>query len=274
MTQISILGCGWLGLPLATALKRKGFLVKGSTTSEGKIPELRMMGIDPFLISLDSKSVTGPIEEFLNSSKTLIINIPPQLRRKNTGLLPETELTFVAKIKNIIPHIEKSTVTQVLFVSSTSVYGEGNATVTEETKVNPVTDSGQQLVLVEALLRDTISFKTTIIRFGGLIGDDRHPVRFLAGKENLENPAAPINLIHQQDCIGIILSIIKQNFWNQIVNGVAPFHPSREQYYTQQAINLNLALPKFNHNMPSTGKTITSLNTEIVLQYNFIKRTL
>jgi nucleoside-diphosphate-sugar epimerase len=59
-------------------------------------------------------------------------------------------------------------------------------------------------------LQGNSRFKTTILRFGGLIGEDRNPIRFLAGRENLENPDAPINLIHQTDCIGIILRIIEK----------------------------------------------------------------
>jgi hypothetical protein len=57
--------------------------------------------------------------------------------------------------------------------------------------------------------------------------------RFLAGKENLDNPNAPINLIHQKDCIGIIIKIAKQA-WETTFNAATPYHPSRETYYTQK----------------------------------------
>jgi hypothetical protein len=43
----------------------------------------------------------------------------------------------------------------------------------------------------------------------------------LAGRENLENPDAPINLIHQTDCIGIILKIIEKNSWGETYNAAA-----------------------------------------------------
>lgn len=52
MTKISILGCGWLGFPLAKALLLKGFSVKGSTTSSEKLATLEKAGITPFLITL------------------------------------------------------------------------------------------------------------------------------------------------------------------------------------------------------------------------------
>jgi len=130
------------------------------------------------------------------------------------------------------------------------------------------------LLQAEQLLQSNPNFKTTIVRFGGLIGEDRHPIRSLSRRENLENPDAPINLIHQQDCIGIILKIIEQNSWNETYNAVTPFHPTREVYYTQKAIDLGLDLPKFNLSNPSVGKTILSDNLETVLKYEFIRTTL
>jgi nucleoside-diphosphate-sugar epimerase len=271
MTQISILGCGWLGFPLAKALITNGFSVKGSTTSEHKLSGLKALGIDPFLVALDSKSITGAIEDFLNGSKTLVIDIPPQLRGKNSDTSAVEEKVFVEKIKTLIPYIEKSTVENVLFVSSTSVYGEANGTITEENIAKPDTESGKQLLETEALLQNNPNFKTTILRFGGLIGEDRNPIHFLAGKENLENPETPINFIHQEDCIGIILKIIATDSWNEIYNGVSPFHPTRETYYTQKATGFTLPLPQFDHSKPSHGKLILSNKVENVLGYAFIK---
>ena len=278
MKQISILGCGWLGLPLAEALMEKGFLVKGSTTSSEKLSVIESLGIQPYLLALESNNVSGDIETFLQGSETLIIDIPPKLRGNSNE-------NFVGKIATLIPFIEKSKIQNVLFVSSTSVYGDTSSfdcaqddtlSVTEETKTCPETESGRQLVAVEQLLQTNIHFKTTILRFGGLIGEDRHPIRFLAGRKNLENPKAPINLIHQTDCIGIIMTILRQAQndkweWNETFNAVAPFHPSREQYYTQKAIDLGLDLPEFNVESPTFGKTILSTKVENVLGYTFSK---
>lgn len=264
MTQISILGCGWLGLPLAKALLENGFSVNGSTTSIEKLSVLENLGIQPFLIALESNNVSGDIAVFLNGSKTLIIDIPPKLRGNSKE-------DFVGKIKTVIPFIEKSTIENVLFISSTSVYSDDNSSVTEETKPHPETESGKQLVLAEQLLQSNSNFKTTILRFGGLIGEDRHPIHFLAGRTNLENPEAPINLIHQDDCIGIILEILGKNSWNETFNAVTPFHPSRKEYYTQKAKDLNLVPPEFNYENPTFGKTILNSKVENVLGYTFAK---
>lgn len=272
MKQISILGCGWLGLPLAKRLIEKGNLVKGSTTSENKLSILKDAGINPFLVILSE--VEGILEngdssknntDFLAESEILIIDIPPKLRAVSS----DSNRAFVQKIENLIPFIEKSSISKVIFVSSTSVYGDENEFITEETTLNPDTESGKQLVLAEAILQKNQNFETTILRFGGLIGENRHPVKFLAGKENLENPDAPINLIHQNDCIAIIEEIINQSKWNEVFNAAAPFHPSREEYYTQKAKEQNLVLPKFSSEKSNIKKIISSKKIETILNYQF-----
>ena len=283
MTQISILGCGWLGLPLAKALLENDFFVKGSTTSVEKLSVLENSGIQPFLIALSEDKTIGNLDEFLENSKILIIDVPPKLRGSEKDPSSAFRKTFVEKIKNVIPLIEKSTVENVIFISSTSVYGDTSSfdsaqddtlSVTEETEAIPETESGRQLLETEQLLQSNPNFKTTILRFGGLIGEDRHPIKFLSGRKNIENPNAPINLIHQADCIGIIQKIIELNSWNETFNAVTPFHPSRKEYYTQKAIDLNLALPEFNVENSSFGKIISSSKIETVLKYAFVKPTL
>ena len=267
MTQISILGCGWLGLPLAKSLLQNGFSIKGSTTSLEKISLLESEGITPYLVRLEEQQISASVADFLADSQILIINIPPKLRGGSTE-------NFVAKITTLLPFIENSTVEKVLFVSSTSVYGEDNEFVSEVTVLNPDTEGGRQLAIVENVLQKNSRFQTTILRFGGLISDERNPVRFLSGRENIENPDAPINLIHQDDCIGIIEKIIALNSWDETYNAVAPFHPTRQEYYTQKATELNLALPKFAALNTIVGKTILNNKLIEVLEYSFIKPTL
>lgn len=266
MTKISILGCGWLGFPLAKAFIENGFSVKGSTTSVNKISLFENAGIRPFLIEITAEEIQGNIVGFLENSKILIIDIPPKLKGLEKG-------NFVQKIKKLIPFIEKSSIEKVIFVSATSVYADDNSVVNEETTPQPDTESGKQLLQTEQLLLNNAYFKTTVLRFGGLIGENRHPVHFLAGKKNIENPDAPINLIHQLDCIDIIMKLIgnpePDEVWNQTFNGVSPFHPTREDYYTQKAVEFHLAPPEFNHSKPSMGKTILSEKLKIVLNYDF-----
>ena len=88
-----------------------------------------------------------------------------------------------------------------------------------------------------------------------------------------------INLIHQDDCIGIITTIINKGLdhyensdFNATFNAVNPFHPSRKEYYTQKAIEFHLPLPEFNENKSSVGKLVTSVKAETILNYTFKKK--
>ena len=267
MAQISILGCGWLGLPLAKQLIAQGHTVKGTTTTPDKVALLRETGITPYVITLHEDKTKGDINTFLDGSKVLIIDVPPGIRKNGSE-------SFVAKINTLIPAIVASGITNVLFISSTSVYGTIDGTVTEATNANPETESGKQLLEVESILQNTSSFKTTIVRFGGLMGDDRHPIHYLAGKENISNPNAPVNLIHRDDCIGIIMRIIEKNAWGEIFNGVTPYHPTRLEYYTKKAKEKNLPIPLFSREEVSITKVINADRVKQVLNYNFINTNL
>jgi nucleoside-diphosphate-sugar epimerase len=263
LIRVSVLGCGWLGLPLAQTLLVRGFAVNGSTTTASKLATLEREGINAFTLLLAEEGITGDTSSFLEGSHILIIDIPPKLRKENSE-------SFTDKIATLIPHIEKAGIKKLLFISSTSVYADDNSVVTEDTTPLPDTESGRQLLETEILLQSNALFKTTILRFGGLIGGDRHPVHYLAGKENLENPEGPVNLIHRDDCIGIILKIIAKEAWGDTYNAVAPEHPTREEYYTQKAAALGLELPKFTHEKAATGKTVTPDKLISSLGYTFI----
>lgn len=265
MHNISLLGCGWLGLPLAERLIEKGFTIKGSTTSIEKIPLLKDKGILPFLIALREDAIEGNIKDFLEHSELLIIDIPPRLR----GAIKED---FTSKIEILVAFIRDSSIKKVLFISSTSVYSDQEETITEGTIPLPDTESGRQLLASESLLQNEKSFETTILRFGGLIGEDRHPVKHLAGKNNIENPEGFINMIHREDCIGIIARILETESWGTTFNAVAPFHPTRKDYYTQKAKAMGLEQPLFSNEKSSRNKIIDASKIATELNYTFVRK--
>ncbi len=262
--RISIIGCGWLGLPLAEDLVQNGNRVKGSTTSTDKVPLLKKAGILPFVLSISEEGITGPIDACLKDSEILVINIPPGLRKNPTA-------NFVKQMELLCRHIESSEIKKVLYVSSTSVYDEAiiMPILTEENTPNGHSYSAKQLIGAEQVFITNPKFETTILRFGGLFGGNRIPAKYLSGKENAKDPDGPVNLIHQEDCIGIIKNIIQNKHWNTDFNAAAPQHPSRETFYTRQCELQNLPLPRFDHTTPSKGKIISSEKLQRTLNYVF-----
>ncbi len=259
--KIAILGCGWLGLPLAKSLLAYGYKVNGSTTSTEKLKELQSAGITAYHLNFDPEARGSLISEFFDT-EILILNIPPARR---TDVIE----WYTAQIHAIITQVKESSVKKVIFTSSTSVYPSVNGTVSEDDILVPDKSSGVALLKVEDMLRQETAFETTVLRLAGLMGPGRHPGRFLAGKKNVANPDAPVNLIHLEDCIGIIKEIIHLEVWGEIFNCCADEHPSRRDFYSLAAKNLGLEPPEFNEHAGGDFKIVDNRKLRNQLNYYF-----
>ncbi|MEO7216047.1 SDR family oxidoreductase [Mucilaginibacter sp.] len=255
---ISILGCGWYGLALAKALVADGITVKGSTTSPDKLTLLEDAGIVTFIIDLSAE--TPPTHAFFDCD-ILVIAIPPKAR-SGAGV------EYVPKLQRVIDAIQLSMVKKVILISSTGVYADLNQEVNELTPPQPNTPAGQVLFEAEELFNRQTAFKTTIIRFGGLIGPGRDPGRFFAGKKEIPNGLAPVNLIHLDDSIGISRAIIQQDVFGCTVNACTPHHPPKSAFYTQAAGKAGLLLPEFVPELKE-WKIVSSTMVGKQLMYNY-----
>lgn len=263
--QISILGCGWLGLPLAENLKALGYPVKGSTTREERIPMLYNKGITPYCIQADEEGLKGPAAEFLAESEILIIDIPPGIRKD-----PNRDFTKV--IRQVAQAAKAAAVKHMLYISSTSVFPEEEREFSEKDHFEPDSPAGRQLKTAEEAITEALTGLNTILRFGGLIGEERHPIHFLSGRKNLHGGNHRINLIHRDDCIGLILSVITKGYWGHILHGVAPCHISKKAYYTEIAQQMQLTPPEYSeHDSTHQGKTISGKQTAQWLDYTYQK---
>ncbi len=252
--KIAIIGCGWLGFPLAISLIDKGYYVKGSTTSKEKIATLSAHHIDPFLVQLNPNLAGDDPQIFLDVD-LLIINIPPG---RSSGDVSSYQL----KIKNLATEISQSPIKKLIFISSTSVYREVNNYV-DETSLNlDDSDAAIRMLDAENILKAIKGVDVTIIRMAGLIGPERHPGRFFAGKENIPNGLSPVNLIHLDDCVGLIEHVMENNLWGETFNGAAPSHPAKADFYdlaSQKLYNKNAIFVKEqgNFKIVDSSKIIT-----------------
>lgn len=246
MKNVSILGCGWLGKPLAVSLLEEGFFVKGSSTSEEKLPALESLGIESYLVDITD------LEEFDTFLTTDILIIA--ITSKD-----------IDAFKSFIEQIEVSTIQKVIFISSTSVYPNTNSVVSEENKTLPT-----PLSEIENLFRSNTYFETTIVRFAGLFGPQRHPGNWFKNGRIIPQPNGYVNMIHQEDCIEIIHEIINQNCWNITLNACSNDHPTRKDFYTNARRSLNLDTPVFEETAELQYKIISSQKLQEVLSYEFI----
>lgn len=262
-TKIAILGCGWLGLPLAQKLSAEGFEINGSTTDESKFEAIQSAGSKPFLINLNPQINTHYIPSFFDVD-ILIITIPPQ-RRTDIVLYHTQQFTELCYL------VSKSSIKHVLMISSTSVYPSSSKTMIETDAISPEKESGKALVIAERLISFLPKINATIVRFGGLIGYDRNPGRFLAGKTDLKDGNTPVNLIHRDDCLQIISEIIKQEKWGKTYNACSDEHPTRKEFYSYAASKLGFIEPFFTEDKKHDSyKIIDSSKLKNELGYSFI----
>lgn len=256
---ISILGCGWYGKALAAALVNDGYHVKGSTTSPEKLAELADLGIEPLLVNFKAEKETYDPDFF--ACDVLIVSIPPRTRHGEGGDYPP-------KIQRIIEAAVRHDITKIIYISSTAIYGEICAEVTEADIPVPDTASGEILLQAENLFAKHAALKATIMRFGGLVGPGRHPGRFFAGKKDVPNGQAPVNLIHLDDCIRISQAIISQDKFGLTINSVAPHHPPKMKFYSRATAQAGLEAPKFIDEL-GAWKIINSTVLPWQLNYQF-----
>jgi len=268
-TTVSILGCGWLGFPLAIHLVNKGIRVKGSTTQVDKLVSLQSKGIEPFLVQLTPDIEASALEDFLDS-ETLLINIPPGVRTRGEDFHP-------AQIANLLPHLAKGRLKNIIYVSSTSVYPNVNREVNEDESlpnqdgsIDGIVSKGvnRALLKAEAMIKTLSDKNITVLRPGGLIGEDRIPGRYVAGRKGLTGGNNPVNYIHPVDLVRIITEIIQQNVWGDTFNIVAPQHPSRKEVYAKNAQMFGFQLPEYTEG-DADFKIINADKLIKVLNYQF-----
>lgn len=228
MKKIGILGCGWLGFSLGKELITSGYEVAGTSRNKDQKNIFEQSKIQYFEFQLGDLIPTN----FINELDLLVISFPV------TSKIPEAHLQLL--INSI--HLESQRNLKIIFTSSISVYAEDQENTDEETgKINPLSPNYR----FEQLLLKTFTNQVTIVRLGGLIGEDRHPVFHLSGRSELPNGTAPINLVHRSDAISMIKKILQLNFFGHVYNCVYPTHPKKQDYYRMKAIEFELEPPLF-----------------------------
>lgn len=262
---VAIIGMGWLGQSLAVNLLKQNYIVKGSVMTLEKATQLEQRGFDAIRIVVSDQEVQGRIQALLHDVDYAVIMIPPILRR-------DTGANYFLKMKHLSDEIKKYQVPKVILASSIVVYDDSQGSVTEKIIPKPQTVTAKQMREAEELFLNAQTFETTVVRFGGIFGGSRQPLRYLAGRKNLRNGRAPVNLIHRDDCVEILTTIIENDVMGHIFNAVYPEHPTKSDYYVERAHKVGLEPPYFeNHYSMETYKRVDSDNLKQILNYNFKK---
>jgi len=248
---ISILGCGWLGLPLAERFVSMGYKVKGSTTQQEKITLLMEKNIQAYTIDLAAETTDDLLLDFFQTD-VLIVTIPPRSRTQAAGV-------YLAQMKRVAALIKKqSGIQRIVYTSSTAVYPDKPGWVKESDVMDAAHAGHEELAAVEQLLLTLPN--TTIVRLGGLTGGSRLLVKHFAGKKGLAGGQHPVNLIHLEDAVGVVVWVVSKNITG-VVNACSPIHPCKKDFYQSLARRFEMPLPEFKEEREE-GKTVDTAKLE------------
>ena len=262
-STVAVVGCGWLGMPLAMNLLTQGYRVLGTTTTPEQLPVLAAAGIEPRRLQLGSDF--SPAEEqsfteWLRQADTLVINIPP--RAAVAGGYPQL-------LRPLHRAVAAARIRSVLFVSTSGVYPD-EPRLMRETDAVSTRDAASDVLRTEGHFVPRYGqWQSTVVRLGGLFGPGRPPGRFLAGRRNLPQGDAPTNLLHLTDAVGVLSTIISRGIWGHTFNVCAQSHPLRRDFYPAAASSLELESPTF---LPENqgGKLIDSSRLRGLVPYPFL----
>jgi nucleoside-diphosphate-sugar epimerase len=284
--SVGIIGCGWLGKALAASLLEQGVSVLATSSQQSNVEQLHGQGIEAQQLLLPSNTKQlGQHDIF--TQQCLVIAITPKFRQGQTdyGIKVE-QLVDAAK--------ERGIVQRIILLSSTAVYQGLEGLVDENSKLNLVESSSVELSSVELGSMKLGSAKSgsvekapilhtaeqavlnfhrqgNILRLAGLVGPERHPGKFLLAKRTLKSSSAPVNLIHQQDAVGLILSLLTSTSPQGIFNGVSDTHVTKAIYYQAAAKSLGLELPTLSSDkVLDSTRIVSGDKAKQQLGYSFI----
>lgn len=262
--SIALLGAGWLGEPLAQRLSMLDYQVKVATTQVDKAARLREQGLATSVFKVQADGIEGVSLDFFQAEQ-LVLTLPPGGRRDSA-----VEQTYPAKIEQVIAAAKKGGIQQVLFTSSTGIYGDQQRSVTEKSALLPTTASGKALKKVEQLLREGYGDNLTILRLAGLVGGNRQPGRWFAGKQEVKGGEQKVNLVHQQDVLAIMEQILVENHWQLVLNVCSDEHPTKARFYPLASRALGLEVPTFvTDPTKDQGKTVDNSLSKRHLKYEY-----
>lgn len=276
VTSVGIVGCGWLGGVLAQQLNKQGVAVLATRSSVDNANQLKSQGINAEVLSLPAEQ-TQLNNHSVFKQQCLVIAITPQFRQGRVDYADKVEqLVAAAKINN---HVEK-----IILLSSSAVYNGLSGLVDESMALDLSADKVSVLNQAEqAVLNfnkphgneraDLSRNQGFVLRLTGLVGPNRHPGKFLLNGRMLPNPQATVNLIHQQDAIGLILALLKSDIPGGIFNGVSATQVTKKRYYQAAASALDLPAPSFEESdllSVSDSKIVSGKKTQTTLNYTFV----
>lgn len=199
--RVLIAGCGDLGGVLAQQLLADGFAVYGLRRSQATLPD----GVQPLYGDVTQPQTLAPLAAIAPDVLVYCVAAGAQTDA-------DYRAQYVDGLRNVLQALDAGTrLRQVLFVSSTRVYGQnGDALLDESTPALPADFGGQRLLEAERLL-DHAPYPATVLRLSGIYGPGRTRLLEIASHpERWPKQNAWSNRIHRDDAAAFAAFLIRR----------------------------------------------------------------
>jgi len=238
-----IIGCGYLGLRAARLWQKAGLRVAATTRSTERAAAFKQEGLDPIVCNvLDAQSLTA-----LPAANCVLYAVG--LDRQAGDSMRDV---YVNGLQNVLDVLEGK-MDRLLYVSSTSVYGQTDGSWVDETSdCEPTRENGQICLEAEQAITNA-DVSSVILRMGGLYGPDRLLARIREREQGIKvagNPEAWLNLIHIDDAVAAVDTVASSQDGPPKYLVIDDQPIQRKTYYETLARLLELPPPEFNPDTP------------------------
>ena len=190
--EVLIIGCGFLGEAAAALFSARGASVLGLVRSEASRASLSHASFETALCDVTSDASVAALSPRLSGVPVAIHAVSPGMRGKEA---------YAALYRDGLQRVVAAwQPRRVIFVSSTSVYGQDDGSwITEESPTEPARETGRILLEAEKIALEAGGIAA---RLTGIYGPGRSYLlrNFLSGEAVLENGGGRwINQIHRDD---------------------------------------------------------------------------
>lgn len=251
---VFVIGGGWVGAPLSRSLFLEGHSVAVTTRSEQKQEAFRQAGLVPVFWDCDhhmpGSDRARALQKAGANATHWVLTIPPNKQWNQI----ENEQWH----QDVRDAAMASEIKRLVVFSSTSVYPDKGVVREQDAQASSISPhSGKSLLALEQVF-DAAPFDVVILRFGGLIGADRHP-GMRASQKGWSNPYRRMNVTTLEDATSACQHVLFSSTMSGAYNVVSPDHPTYLDFGTCLVdLNWPAILGHAKEQLDVKGRTVSS----------------
>ncbi len=244
--RVLIVGCGYVGLPLAAELARAGhevFGVRRGFTPQAEA-ELNQAGIRPIAGDISNpetyRAFPQPLDWVVNTVSS------------SSGGADDYRRVYLEGTRHLLEWLRERPLRKFVYTSSTSVYGQQDGSQVKETShTEPGTPTGDVLLQTEGLVLEAFrerQFPAVILRVAGIYGPDRghHFKQFIKKEARIPGKGERLmNMVHRDDVVGAIQTALKNGRPGEIYNVVDDEPVAQIHFFRWLSETLGASMPPF-----------------------------